>query len=137
MTTPMLVDTNILVYAAGRGEDDPKGARARTVLVENHADLAFSTQVIQETYVNLLKRVGYSVSEARGFLAGLETFPLILVTRPIIYRGIAISDRYQLSFWDSVLVATADEAGCRTLLTEDLQDGLRIGGVTVRNPFVA
>lgn len=137
MTGPILVDTNVLVYAAGRGTDDPKGVVARTVLGRVHADLVLSTQVIQETYVNLVKRVGYSPSEARGFLTGLEVFPLQLVTRATIYRGIEISERYRLSFWDSVLLATADEAGCRVLLTEDLQDGLKVGGVTVRNPFAA
>lgn len=40
-----------------------------------------------------------------------------------------------LSFWDSVLVATADEAGCSLILSEDMHDGMRLGGVTVRNPF--
>ena len=54
-----------------------------------------------------------------------------------LYRGLAIRARYQFSFYDSLIVAAARSAGCSRLLTEDLQHGQSVEGLTIENPFVA
>lgn len=51
-------------------------------------------------------------------------------------RAWAIQDRYGLSWWDALIAATAQSAGCRYLLTEDLQAGQQLGEVQVVNPFM-
>ena len=57
-------------------------------------------------------------------------------TRTLYDRGLDLQTRYRFSFYDSLIVAAALEAGCKTLYTEDLKHGQRIEGVTVTNPFV-
>ncbi len=57
--------------------------------------------------------------------------------RVALEQAISITLRYRLQFWDAMMVSTADQAGCRFLLSEDLQDGQTIGRVTVINPFGA
>jgi predicted nucleic acid-binding protein len=56
---------------------------------------------------------------------------------PVVERGWKIQDRYQLSFWDALIVAAAKSLGCRFLLTEDLQTDQDFDGVLVVNPFVS
>jgi predicted nucleic acid-binding protein len=56
---------------------------------------------------------------------------------PNLYqRGLDLQSRYQLSFYDSLIVAAALEGGCKTLYSEDLQHGQRIDGLTIKNPFI-
>ncbi|MCH5434654.1 DNA-binding protein, partial [Leptospira interrogans serovar Canicola] len=64
-------------------------------------------------------------------------FPLCSVyyTNENILNAIEIRNRYKLSFYDSVLIGSAIEANCKTLLSEDLQDGLQIKGLQITNPF--
>ncbi|EQA79380.1 toxin-antitoxin system, toxin component, PIN family [Leptospira alstonii serovar Pingchang str. 80-412] len=64
-------------------------------------------------------------------------FPLCSVyyTNENILNAIEIRDRYELSFYNSVLIGSAIEANCKTLLSEDLQDGLQIKGLQIANPF--
>ena len=54
----------------------------------------------------------------------------------IIKKGIDIKFRYQLSFWDSLIVSAAKSAKCNIILSEDLQDGQVIEGVKIQNPFI-
>jgi predicted nucleic acid-binding protein len=61
----------------------------------------------------------------------------VIVDAAILERGWKIQDRYGLSFWDSLIVAAAKSAGCRYLLTEDLQTGQDLDGVTVVHPFLS
>ncbi len=52
-------------------------------------------------------------------------------------RGLALAERYQLSLYDGMIVAAAQLAGCTTLYSEDMHDGLVIDGLTIRNPYRA
>jgi predicted nucleic acid-binding protein len=60
----------------------------------------------------------------------------VVVDAAVIERGWKLQDRYQLSFWDSLIVAAAKTASCGFLLTEDWQDGQKWDGVKVVNPFL-
>jgi len=59
-----------------------------------------------------------------------------MVDYAILERGWKILDRFQLSFWDAMIVAAAKSASCRYLLTEDLQPNQDLDGVIVLNPFL-
>jgi len=61
----------------------------------------------------------------------------VMVDAAILERGWKIQDRYHLSFWDSLIVAAAKSAGCRYLLTEDLQANQDLDGVMVVSPFLS
>ena len=53
----------------------------------------------------------------------------------MIERAISIQERWQISFWDALIVAAAERTHCAGILSEDLSDGQTYGSVTVRNPF--
>jgi predicted nucleic acid-binding protein len=69
----------------------------------------------------------------------LRTVQKICEVRPLLAetheRGLEVADRYRLSVYDATIVASALEAGCKILYTEDLQDGMAIVSLTIRNPF--
>jgi len=69
-------------------------------------------------------------------MRGLGDFLTVPVTVPLIFDAIELGRRFQISFWDALIAQAALVAGCNRLLTEDLQHGLRIGGLTVENPFL-
>ena len=92
-----------------------------------------SVQVLNEFYVTVTRKLSPAmpVAEARADVLDLGEWEPVVLTDALLGRAWAIEDRYGLSYWDSLIVAAAQVEGCRHLLTEDLQDGLRLDGVTV------
>ena len=64
-------------------------------------------------------------------------FSLVPTTERVLSRALDVCNAHQLAIWDAVILAAASEAGCRVLLSEDMQDGFTWGGVTVVNPFAS
>jgi predicted nucleic acid-binding protein len=132
------LDTNVLVYA----DDLDAGARrvrARQILQEvlETRSGALSTQVLQEFFVVSTRKLGVAPDAARR---KIELLSLLDVVRPQVIDLLAAVDLHRLhgiSFWDGLIVRAAQVAGCRVLLTEDLQHGRRYDGVRVENPFRA
>ena len=138
MTASVFVDTNVLIYAVDQA--DPKkqwAAQAwRAWLWEtNRGRISF--QVLQEFYVTAIKKQPSALVAIRKEVSDLMAWRPIALDAGIITRGWKIEDRYGLSFWDSLIVAAAKVAGCRYLLTEDLQRGQELDGVMVVNPFIS
>jgi predicted nucleic acid-binding protein len=137
MTTPVFVDTNVLIYALDRG--DPKKQQAawawRTELWKSQSG-RISFQVLQEFYVKVAQKWPRARDQARAEVRDLLAWRPVAVDYAILERGWKIQDRYQLSFWDALIVAAAKLLACRYLLTEDLQADQEIDGITVINPFV-
>ena len=124
-------DTNVLVYAQGPGA---KGDAARGALMDGGI---ISVQVLSE-FANVLRRkfrlewniVAAAVADARELFDSIR--PLDIETHE---AAIALAEAHGFSFYDSLIIASALQAGCETLLTEDLQDGRRIDGLVIVNPF--
>ena len=137
MTAPVFVDTNVLIYALDRG--DPKkqeAARAwRAELWKSHSG-RISFQVLQEFYVNVAQKWPSACEQARAEVRDLLAWHPAQVDGAILERAWRIQDRYQLSFWDALIVAAAKSLACRYLLTEDLQADQELDGITVVNPFL-
>jgi predicted nucleic acid-binding protein len=138
MTDRLFVDTNVFVYLYDIDSPE-KQATAKTVLGSAlvGADLVISTQVLQEFYVTATRKFIRFLSDgdilqAMDDLADLAT---VEVDVRMIFEAIEIGRRFQLSFWDSLIVQAALSAGCSSLLTEDLQHGQRIGNLLIENPF--
>lgn len=127
------LDTNILVYAQ---HDDRRSARARQALA---AGGVISVQVLNE-FANVLRRKlsrsWDEIAEAVDDVAALLDPPRPL-TAETHMAALVIARQYQLSFYDALIVAAAVEANCALLLTEDLQHGQTIEGLTIQNPFLA
>jgi predicted nucleic acid-binding protein len=126
-------DTNILVYLAS---SDPAKADLAEKAVA--AGGAISVQVLNELANVARRKMAMSWAEVNAFLGVIrELLTVHAVTIATHEAGIEIAERYGLSIYDSMIAAAALEAGCNTLLSEDMQHGLTLGGgLRVVNPFV-
>ena len=138
MTALVFVDTNVLIYAIDRADlKKQKAAREwRDELWESRCG-RISFQVLQEFYAKVTQKWPSGRDQARAEVRDLLTWQPVMVDAAILERGWKIQDRYRLSFWDALIVGAAKAAGCRYLLTEDLQTGQDLDGVTVVNPFLS
>lgn len=139
MNGRLFVDTNILVYAhdldAGIRHD--QAVALMKTLWENETGM-LSTQVLQEFYVNVTRKIPAPLSPtiARGLIDAYRTWQIEINTLDTVLQASEIQERDHLSFWDAMIVAAAARGGASTLLTEDLNPGQFIEGVEVRNPFL-
>ena len=129
------VDTNVLLYRFSA--KDPTKHRAAVAWVQALWDGALariSWQVILEFYANASK-VGATPAIARSAVEELLLSNPEPPSHPTILRAWHWCDKAQTHFWDALIVASAEQAGCRWLLSEDFQSGRRFGELTVVNPF--
>ena len=134
MPDKVFIDTNVLIY--GYSEDEPD-KQQRAIDCVRSGETWISTQVLNET-INVLKRkFSLSYSQIRDAVQELsEGFPIILVSVNTIEMALNLAERYQYSYFDSLILASALEAGCQILYSEDLQDGQRIENqLMIVNPF--
>jgi predicted nucleic acid-binding protein len=136
MNAPVFVDTNVLIYAIDSADARKQNAafRWRELLWKNRMG-RISFQVLQEFYVNVLRKRPNARDEARAEVRDLVEWNPIATDPPIIELAWKLQDRYQFSFWDGLIVAAAKSAECGYLLTEDLQANQDIDGILVVNPF--
>jgi predicted nucleic acid-binding protein len=130
-------DTNILLYTVSRDPDERhKAERARGLLAER--DLALSTQVLQEFYVQATRASRpdpLSHEQAAELVESFLRFPLADIDRQVVLAAIATRQRFRISYWDAAILEAARSLGCDTVLSEDLSDGQDYAGVRVQNPF--
>ena len=126
------VDTNVLLYIASG--DPAKAERAEAIIGDGGA---ISVQVLNELTNVARRKMQLSWSEIHDFLSALRG---LLTVHPITIEtheaGLALAERHHLSTWDAMIVASALHADCDTLWSEDMQDGMVIGGrLRIVNPF--
>lgn len=135
------VDTNILAYAAGVRRapgDHVKVTLARSLLASFRPDVqvVVPTQVWGELYA-VLTRAGMSRTEARTTILDLQTGTTTAPVTPDIFNeALTLAEQHQFQIWDAIILKSCTAAGCGLLLSEDQQDGLRLGGVLIANPLV-
>lgn len=138
MTVRTFVDTNVWVYAVDL--DEPaKQARARAILDPSGADdLVLSTQVLSEFYVTATRKLAKPVrpNDAARMVDQMRQLSPIAVDAEDVAAAIAGSRTWQLSYWDALILVSAERAGCDRVVSEDLADGETYGAVRVENPFV-
>jgi len=130
-------DTNILLYAGSNDSEDKEKKGIASELIGS-LDFSISSQVIQEFISNALgkKSLGLGESNITALLASLDEEQVVPVTLDLIRRSVAIRHRFGISHWDSTIIAAAQELGCHTLYSEDLNHGQDYDGVKVINPFL-
>jgi len=135
---PTFVDTNVLVYAydADAGAKHELARSRLQTLWKNETGLT-STQVLQEFYVTVTRKLSRPLPRrtAREVVATYRAWPVHRPDADDVIAASELEERHQLSFWDSLIVVSAQRSGARSLLTEDLQDGQRFDGVEVVSPF--
>jgi predicted nucleic acid-binding protein len=129
------LDTNVLLYLYGG--DAAKRARAQELVREYSRDgrILVSTQVVQEFYAAGSRKLGMPRRELREAAAALLDLPLVTIGPSHILAAIETEGRYQISFWDALILTAAESGGATVVFTEDLNDGQHYGAVQVRNPF--
>ena len=132
------IDTNVLNYAL-LSQDEQKRKRALEILTRafSGVDFAISTQVLSEC-ANVLFKKGKMdarmVSQCIEYLKQIEN--VVPVTIQLVTRAIEIKALYGLQFYDSQIIAAAEQAGCTEIWSEDLGDGQIYCGIRCVNPFV-
>lgn len=138
MIQPVFVDTNVLLYEWD-GSDSNKQQRA--IAWMGHLWVAetgrLSFQVLAEFYRGATQKLrpALSAPKAQSHVRTLFAWSPISIDLEIMEAAWRDQERYKLSWWDALIVAAAQRAGCRTLLSEDFQAGQQFGELTVVNPF--
>ena len=130
------IDSNVLIYVA----DDTDAAKqriARGIIRDAISSDSFivSAQVINEFCAVALRKLLKSSNEVEGFLEVLERIRAVPVLPAWSRRALEIREKYNLQFYDSLLLAAAEANGCDEILTEDLNDGQTYCGIRAVNPF--
>lgn len=136
MSAKAFIDTNIFVYAAVQSPDSQKKREVAVTLLNNPARYVVSTQVLNEFAAVLLKnQIGDNLIQDR-VEAIVKECSVTAVDLKTIRLGWQIRQRYNLSYWDSLIAASALLAGCSILYSEDMQNGLVIDNtLRIVNPF--
>ncbi len=139
MSDSIFVDTNILLYARDASEPAKQAiAIERLNQLWDERTGRLSVQVLNEYYVNVTSKLkpGLDPEEAWDDIEALAAWMPLALDMAVLNRAYATQRRYQLSWWDSLIVAAAEASGCARILSEDLSDGTNYLGITVENPFL-
>ena len=137
MNADVFVDTNVLVYAHDRdaGEKHVKAARLIAGFWERRERPSVSIQVLQELHVNLVRK-GIAPDRSAQIVSRYLSWRVVGNTRHLLRQAFAEQQRWQLSFWDSLILAAARRASVSTLWSEDLNTGQDFDAITVVNPLL-
>ncbi len=132
------IDSNIFVYMFDEAAPD-KRRRANALVRQSLTDKSgcISFQVVQETINAVVRKLEITGEQVLQLLE--ETLiPLwqIYPSPELYLRALDLRERYGFSFYDSLIIAAALEAGCTRLYTEDMQHGQQIQGLAIENPFL-
>ena len=132
------LDTNILAYAEGTNGAEMKNA-ALTLLQDLPAgSIVLPVQTLGELFNVLVRKAKRPAASARtAILTWRDAYPAIDTSPAVMMNAADLATDRQLGIWDAVVLSASAEAGCRLLLSEDLQEGFTWRGVTVTNPFAA
>ena len=136
MTERFFLDTNVLIYADDQDAGDRR-IRAREILLEVFSQRkgVISTQVLQEYFSVATHKLGIKPDAARKRVELLATMDVVRIDVSLILSAIDLVRLHSVAFWDALIIQSAKIAGCRLLLTEDLQHGRVFNSLRVENPF--
>jgi predicted nucleic acid-binding protein len=131
------VDTNVLIYAADESASDGRKTRIARELLRQ-TGLYLSVQVLNEFTVNArnASKLNFTPLQENDWLSRWLLFPVAPLTIDTFVSARLIHARYQISHWDSLILASARETGCSVGYSEDLGNGQEYDGVKVINPFL-
>jgi predicted nucleic acid-binding protein len=137
VTARAFVDTNVWVYAVDTGEP-VKRARALDILAAGtEKDYVISVQVLGEFYATVTGKLKDKVSapDGRAMVEQLKQLPVMALDITLVDDAISGCREWKISYWDALIIAAAQAAGCQLVISEDLSDGAKYGSVRVENPF--
>ena len=137
MSALEFLDTNVLVYSydiADRGKQEIAQNLVRRALT---GDIVTSAQVLGEFAATLLHKVVPRVdpAELTVIMDALGPIPIVATDADMVRRAVEVQGRYDLHFYDSMIIAAAERASCERIWSEDLNSGQKYFGISVQNPF--
>ncbi len=133
----VFLDTNVLLYAVSKAPAETEKAKVALGLLDR-TDAVLSTQVLQEFYVQATRSSrsdSLSHEQAALLMDSWLRFRVVPVTAELVFAALNTKKRWGLSYWDSAIIEAARAAGCKRVMSEDMQDGQDFSGVKVVNPF--
>ena len=132
------LDTNVLAYAAGVNGPERQRVALELLGKLSESETVVPVQALGELFRVLVGKAKISPRLARTTIVRYrDAYALIETSAAVFLSAADLAVAHQIGIWDAVMLAAAAEAGCRLLLSEDLQEGFTWGGVTVVNPFAA
>ncbi len=138
MNAEAFIDTNVFLYSlSDRQEEQPKAERARELLLNEN--WGWSVQVAGEFYhvaTSAKRQFRLPHTSAMEYVKTWLNFPTASLHASTVLSALQLKERFQVSYWDAVIIAAAHELGCSRIYSEDLSHGQDYDGVTVVNPFL-
>lgn len=132
------LDTNVLAYVEGINGTPRKKAALEIVEKFPISDVFVPVQALGELFHVLVRKAALPPKQARAaILSWGDAYTLIETSTSVLLAAADLAADHNLTIWDAIMLSSAAAAGCRLLLSEDLQDGFTWHGVTVTNPFAA
>jgi predicted nucleic acid-binding protein len=134
---PEFLDTNVLVYAYDHTVPSKQQTARKLLLRAFTSDVVVSTQVLSEFASTMLHKPRHAAS-LEAVVAAIAAFHPIRVVAPdtrLVLRAVEAHSKYGIHFYDGMIVAAAERAGCARIWSEDLNAGQQYFGVAVENPF--
>ena len=132
------LDTNVLAYAEGTNGAEMKEAALRLLHALPVASVVLPVQALGELFNVLVLKARRPATNARAAILGWrDVYAAIDTSSTVMLSAADLATDHHLRIWDAVILSASAEAGCRLLLSEDLQEGFTWRGVTVTNPFAA
>jgi len=132
------LDANVLAYAEGVNGATQRDASLSLLRALPQELVVVPAQVLGELFNVLVRKAGRSPEDAHTAALGWrDAFAVVETSPEVMLTAFDLATDHGLSIWDSVILSAASHAGCRLLLSKDLQDGFTWGGMTVANPFAA
>jgi predicted nucleic acid-binding protein len=135
MPAAEFLDTNVLVYAYD--PSNPRKQRSAQDLLRRAlaGEIVTSTQVLAEFAATLLHKLAARPKDVTDLLDVLGPIRLVVPDADLVRRAVEAHATYGLHFYDAMIVAAADRAGCQRIWSEDLNSGQRYFSVEAANPF--
>lgn len=133
MKDSTFLDSNIFLYAFSTKDINKQKVAASLVVKPT----AISTQVINEVSSNLIKKLKFSNNEVAEFVEDCYArYSVVDFTKNIFIKASELREKYNFSYYDSLIVSSALLSHCSTLYSEDMHHGLIIEEqLTIINPF--
>lgn len=130
------IDTNLLVYVEGVNGEERKQRAHMALSSLGSDDVVVPAQALAELFTVLTRKARWPAAKARAAVLTWHDACLVAeTTSSVLLEAMDLSAMHQYSLWDAIMLAGAAQAGCRMLLSEDMQDGFVWRGVEIRNPF--
>lgn len=138
MIDMVFLDSNIWLYILLPGQRADYSTLAKSLIRSNHGNIILSSQVVIEVAVNLLRKGKFGEPEIVKFIENAyQDYAVIEVSKAIMLHASKLRSKYSLSYFDSLILSAALEAGATILYSEDMHHGLVVESqLTIVNPFV-